>query len=101
MSSAALVQAIVVSAMVAWAVGFALRKVFPVTTRRWLASVSRRLDRPAVPRWLRATARFIEPRASTGASCSDGCASCGGCGTREPGPAVEAIPLGFRPRGKH
>ncbi|HEY6544344.1 MAG TPA: DUF6587 family protein [Dokdonella sp.] len=101
MSSAALVQAMVVSAMVAWAVGFALRKLFPVTTRRWLASLSRRFDRPAVPRWLRATARFIEPRASTGASCSDGCSSCGGCGTSEARPAVEPIPLGFRPREKH
>ena len=35
-----------------------------------------------------------------GASCSDGCSSCGGCGTTEAKPAVESLPLAFRPRAK-
>ncbi|HEX7768712.1 MAG TPA: hypothetical protein VF422_01650 [Dokdonella sp.] len=49
---------------------------------------------------MRTTARRLEPRASTGASCSDGCASCGGCGTPDVKPAVDPLPLAFRPRGK-
>lgn len=100
MSTPQLVQGFVIAAVVAWALVVALRKLFPVTSRRSLAAIARRLDRPASPGWVRAAARFVEPRASTGASCSDGCSSCGGCGTSESKPAVEAIPLGFRPRPK-
>jgi hypothetical protein len=100
MSTPALVQGVVIAAVVAWAIAFALRKLFPVTSRRSLAALAQRFDRPASPGWLRAAARFIEPHASTGASCGDGCSSCGGCGTSEAKPVVEAIPLGFRPRAK-
>jgi hypothetical protein len=99
-STPAFVQGIVIAAVVGWAIAFALRKLFPVTSRRSLAALAQRLDHPASPGWLRATARFIEPHASTGASCGDGCSSCGGCGTSEAKPVVEAIPLGFRPRAK-
>ena len=100
MSGPALVQGIVIAMVVAWAVAFAVRKLFPVTSRRSLAAIAQRFDRPASPGWLRAIARFVEPRASTGASCSDGCSSCGGCGTSGTRSAVESIPLGFRPREK-
>lgn len=100
MNTPALVQGIVIAAVVAWSTAFALRKLFPVTSRRALAALARRLDRPASPTWLRTTARRLEPRASTGASCSDGCASCGGCGTPDVKPAVDPLPLAFRPRGK-
>lgn len=100
MSMPALLQGVVIAMIVAWAIAFALRKLFPVTSRRSLAAIAQRFDRPASPGWLRAVARFVEPHASTGASCSDGCSSCGGCGTAETKPAVEALPLAFRQRAK-
>ena len=100
MSTPALVQGLVIAAVVAWALAFAFRRLLPVTSRRSLAALAHWFDRPAAPGWLRAAARFIEPHASTGASCSDGCSSCGGCGTTEAKPAVESLPLAFRPRAK-
>ena len=100
MTAPALVQGIVIAAVVAWAIAFALRKLFPVTSRRSLAALAQWFDRPAAPGWLRAAARFIEPHASTGASCGDGCSSCGGCGTTEAKVEAEALPLAFRPRAK-
>jgi hypothetical protein len=100
MSSAALVQGIVISAVVAWAVAFTCRRLFPVTSRRLLARVVQVLDRPGLPDWLRSCARRIEPRATTGSSCSDGCSTCGGCGTAEASPEIPVLPLGFRARTK-
>ena len=100
MNTPALVQGIVIAGVVAWSITFALRKLFPVTSRRTLAALARRLDRPASPRWLQAVAHSLEPRASTGARCSDGCSNCGGCGTPDEKAAVEPLPLSFRPRGK-
>jgi hypothetical protein len=95
-----MVQGIVIAAVVAWAVAFAFRRLFPVTSRRALARMVQALDRPGLPDWLRAGARRIEPRATTGSSCSDGCSTCGGCGTAEASTDVETLPLAFRTRSK-
>lgn len=100
MSTAVLVQGIVIAAVVAWALAFAIRRLFPVTSRRALARITQTLDRPGIPHWLREVGRRIEPRASTGASCSDGCSTCGGCGTAQASPDVQALTLGFRTRTK-
>jgi hypothetical protein len=98
MSGPALAQGIVIAAVVAWAMAFAFRRLFPVTSRRSLARIVQALDRPGLPDWLRSGVRRIEPRASTGSSCSDGCSTCGGCGTADASPKVQTLPLGFRAR---
>ena len=103
MSTPQLVQAVVIALVVTWAVLAAAYRLLPVTSRRALARVARVLDRPGAPAWLRGFGRRIEPVSSRGGSCSDGCSSCGGCGSAEaaPAPATDEVrPLRFRPRPK-
>lgn len=101
MNGPMLVQAVVIAGIGAWALWFAFRRLLPKTYRRLLAHALDQFDRPAVPRWLRDAARRAEPTGSGGASCGDGCSSCGGCGTASGKPVGEAQPLMFRPRAKH
>ena len=99
MSTPALVQATVVCAIVGWSALFAAHRLLPVASRRAQAKLAGALDRPAFPAWLRAIALRMQPRATSGGSCGDGCSSCGGCATAIAKPTVEAQPLTFRPRG--
>ena len=101
MSTPQLVQAVVVALVVTWAVLAAAYRLLPVTSRRALARLARALDRSAAPAWLRRLGRRVEPVSSSGGSCSDGCSSCGGCGSAEALPAADEVrPLQFRPRTK-
>lgn len=99
MTTAALVQAGVITVVVAWSAAYAALRLLPVTTRRLAAHVLGLLDRPGAPRWLQHRLAALAPRATTGASCADGCSSCNGCGApKQADVEVQAIPLGFRPK---
>jgi hypothetical protein len=98
MSTPMLVQALVLALLLGWSALVAARRLFPDTTRRAQARAVAWFDRPSSPAWLHALAQRLQPTATTGASCADGCSSCGGCGSSKAPPAVVApIPLVFRP----
>jgi hypothetical protein len=74
------------------------RKLAPQLTNRWLAAASIRLSAPRHARWVRALGLRLQPRQATG-QCSDGCSTCGACGSKPPATAQPgAVPLNFRPR---
>lgn len=99
MNKAALVQALVIAAIVAWSAFVAARKLLPTTTRRAQARIAEAIAHSHAPAWLRARAQRWQPTSSTGGSCGDGCSSCGGCGSASPTPAqTQAVPLVFRPK---
>jgi hypothetical protein len=76
------------------------RKLAPKVSNRWLAAASISLSRPERAGWLRGLGRRIQPKQATG-DCSDGCSTCGACGTKPPAAAkTEAMPLEFRSRAK-
>lgn len=98
--NASLLQAVVIAAVVAWSAWFALHRLLPVTTRRLQARLLAPLDRAGMPTWLRALGARLQPKATTGASCGDGCSSCGGCAAAQSTPTDAPIPLAFRTRSK-
>lgn len=100
MNASMLVQWLVIAAVVAWSVGYAFRRLLPVTSRRIAARTIGALGRDGAPAWLRRRVARLQPRASSGASCADGCSSCGGCAAPKAEPAAEAVPLVLRPRPK-
>ncbi|MEO7064289.1 MAG: DUF6587 family protein [Dokdonella sp.] len=99
MNTPVLVQTVVISAMVGWSALFAARRFLPVASRRAQAKLADAFDRRPFPAWLRAAAQRVQPRATSGGRCGDGCSSCGGCATEPPKRVVEAQPLTFRSRG--
>ncbi|HEY6942626.1 DUF6587 family protein [Dokdonella sp.] len=98
--SASLLQAIVLALAVVWSAWSALHRLLPVTMRRLQARMLAPLDRAGKPAWLRLLAARLQPKATTGASCGDGCSSCGGCSAAQSRPADAPMPLAFRPRSK-
>lgn len=100
MSTNLLVQYIVIALIVFASALYAFRKLAPLLTNRWLASVSIHFSQPGHAAWLRALGRRLQPKQATG-SCSDGCSTCGACGPKPPaGAKGEAMPLEFRPRNR-
>jgi hypothetical protein len=98
MSTGLLVQYVVIGLIVLASAVLVFRKLAPQLTNRWLAAASMRLNQPGRAVWLRALGLRLQPKQATG-SCSDGCSTCGACGTRPPaGAKVEVTPLEFRPR---
>jgi hypothetical protein len=98
MSTGLLVQYVVIGLIVLASALLVFRKLAPQLTSRWLAAASMRLNRPGRAAWLRTLGLRLQPKQATG-SCSDGCSTCGACGTRPPvGAKIEATPLEFRPR---
>lgn len=94
-----MVQAALLAALALWSLLVASRKLLPKTTRRLQARLAAAVAASSAPAWLRERAARWQPRSGSGSSCSDGCASCGGCtGAPSPAPAVEALPLTLRPR---
>lgn len=98
MNKAALVQTLVIAAIVAWSAWIAARKLMPVTMRRAQARLADALAHSHAPAWLRARAARCQPMSTTGGSCGDGCSSCGGCGAAASAPRVEPLTLTLRPR---
>jgi hypothetical protein len=98
MSASLLLQYMVIGVSVLASVLIVLRKLAPTLTSRWLAVASIRYSRPERAAWVRALGRRLQPAQATG-NCSDGCSTCGACGSKPPGAArTEAMPLEFRPR---
>jgi len=99
MSMPMLAQALALVLLFGWSALFAARRLLPITTRRAQARIAGWFDRPSAPAWLRGLARRLQPTTTTGASCGDGCSSCGGCAAADAKPAVvEPLPLTFRAR---
>ena len=100
MSMGLLVQYAVIGVLVLISVLAVLRTLAPQISNRWLAAASIRFSRPERSRWLRALGRRLQPRQASG-DCSDGCRTCGACGSKPPAAAkTAAMPLEFRPRAK-
>jgi len=98
MTTNLLLQYIVIGLVVVVSALYALRKLAPQLTSRWLAAASILLSRPEHSAWLRSLGRRMQPKQATG-SCSDGCDTCGSCGPKPPATARPgAVPLEFRSR---
>jgi len=95
-----LVQTLVLVLLLGWSALFAAHRLFPVSARRAQARLVAWFDRPSSPAWMRDVAQRLQPKATTGASCGDGCSACGGCAAADAKPVVEPLPLTFRARPK-
>jgi hypothetical protein len=92
------IQYVVIGLIVLASALYAFRKLAPLLTNRWLAAASIHFSQPEHAAWLRAVGRRLQPKQATG-SCSDGCSTCGACGSKPPaGARGDAMPLEFRPR---
>jgi hypothetical protein len=102
MSSFALIQAMVIGVVVSLSAWRAFRKLLPKSSKRLLAAVSARLDRPGRAPAVRGLGRWVQPAEAKSGGCGtgDGCDSCSGCAPVPPAAAQqgEPIPLEFRSR---
>jgi hypothetical protein len=97
-SAGLLAQYVVIGALVLISVLVVFRKLAPQLTNRWLAAASIRFSRPGYASWLRSLGQRLQPKQATG-NCSDGCSTCGACGSKPPATAQPGtMPLEFRPR---
>lgn len=100
MSTGLLLQYVVIGLIVLASVLIVFRKLAPQLSSRWLAAVSISLNQSGRAAWLRAVGQRLQPKQATG-NCSDGCSTCGACGSKPPAAAQPgARPLEFRPRAK-
>ncbi|MFI4970335.1 MAG: DUF6587 family protein [Lysobacterales bacterium] len=99
MNAAAILQGVVIALIVGWSALFAAHRLLPVGSRRVQARILDAMDRPSLPVWLRALARRLQPRSTSGRSCGSGCSSCGGCAAAIAKPVGSQPPM-FRPRTK-
>jgi len=100
MTTGLLVQYVIIGLILVACVAAVFRKFAPQLSNRWLASASIRLSRAGGPAWLRATGHWLQPKQATG-DCSDGCSTCGACGSKPPASAQTApVPLEFKSRVK-
>ena len=100
MSAGLLVQYVVIGLVVLASVLIVFSKLAPKLTNRWLAATSIRFSRPGHAAWVRSVGQRLQPKQATG-NCSDGCSTCGACGTKPPAAArPQAIPLKFRSRAE-
>jgi hypothetical protein len=98
MSMGLLLQYAIIGLVVVVSVLAVFRKLAPQVSNRWLAAASIRFSQPGRAGWLRALGHRLQPKQATG-DCSDGCSTCGACGTNPPAAAkTAAMPLEFRPR---
>jgi len=100
MTNGLLLQYVIIGLILVACVTAVFRKFAPSLSNRWLASASIRFSRQDGPRWLRAVGRRLQPKQATG-DCSDGCSTCGACGSKPPAAAHSApVPLEFKLRIK-
>lgn len=93
MSAFGVIQAVVIGVLVLGSALYALRKLLPGLSTRWLAAASASLNKPWRKPWLRALGRRLQPAQATG-NCGDGCGTCGSCG---PAPSDSSPPSSARP----
>jgi hypothetical protein len=99
-SAGLLVQYVVIGLLLLVSVLVVFRKLAPKLSSRWLATASIHFNQPERAPWLRAFGKRLQPKQATG-NCSDGCDTCGACGSKPPAAAkTQAMPLEFRPRVK-
>ena len=101
MTAYAVVQAIVIAAMVAWAVVFAARRLLPTPTRRLQAHVANWLGAQSHAAWVRRIGASMQPTQAPSGGCGSGsCSTCGTCASSATPSvaATEARPLVFRPK---
>ncbi len=99
MSTGLLAQYVVIGLIVLASALVTLRKLAPQLTSRWLAAAALHFDQPGRAAWQRAFGRRLQPKQATG-NCSDGCDTCGACGTKPPATTRDVQPLEFRSRVK-
>ncbi|MES2310842.1 MAG: DUF6587 family protein [Pseudomonadota bacterium] len=98
MSTSLLVQYVMIGLIVLASALIVFRKLAPTLTNRWLASSSIHFSRSGRAAWLRALGQRLQPKQATG-NCSDGCSTCGVCGSKPPAAArTGSAPLEFRAR---
>ena len=98
MSTSLLVQYAVIGLIVLISTLIVFRKLAPQLTNRWLAAASIRFSSSGHAAWVRAFGQRLQPKQATG-NCSDGCSTCGACGSKPPAAAnTKAMPLEFRSR---
>lgn len=106
MTTFAVVQAIVITALVLFSAVQAFRKLAPRTAKRLQSRVSAALDQPSRSRVARRLGRVLQPTEAQAGGCGSGdgcgCGSCSGCAPAKPGLTTDASvqPLHFRPREK-
>lgn len=98
MTTATLVQALILGLAALVALVFAVRRLLPGTSRRALSGLAARLEAPARSRFSHWLADRLRPAGNGAGGCGsgDGCGSCGGCGTPAASkPVGDAQPLHF------
>jgi len=101
MSGFALLQALVIGAVVAFSAWYAFRKLLPQTSQRLLAATAATLDRPTRPALVRRIGHRLQPPAVSSGACGggDGCSACAGCAlAKDAARHAESQPLPLRPR---
>lgn len=101
MSGFALLQALVIGAVVIFSAWYAFRKLLPQTSQRLLAAIAAALDRPTRPALTRRIGRWLQPPAVSSGACGsgDGCSACAGCAlAKDATRQTQSQPLQIRPR---
>ncbi len=85
MTTAAIVQALVLGTIGLLAFGFAVRRLLPTTSARALTRLANRLDAPGQSRLRRRLGHWLRPARAGAAGCGsgDGCSQCGSCASAE------------------
>lgn len=105
MSTFAIVQAVVITAVVLFSAVQAFRKLAPKTAKRLQSRMSAALDQPGRSARLRRFGAWLQPADAKAGACGsgDGCSSCSGCAPVAPGLTTsepDVQPLNFHPRDK-
>lgn len=103
MTDFAVIQAVIITAVVGFSAWQVFRKLMPKTSKRVLARLSAVLEQPRHGVVAHRLARWLQPSEAKSGGCGsgDGCSACGSCA---PPPAVSVTPrndvqpLHFRPR---
>ena len=101
MSGFALLQALVIGAVVAFSAWYAFRKLLPKTSSRLLATIAATLDRPTRPALVRRIGHWLQPPAVSSGACGggDGCSACAGCAlAKDATRQTQSQPLQIRSR---
>lgn len=101
MNAYAVIQSLIIALVVAWSVGYALRRLLPTASRRAQARVATWLEESTGSASLRRWAHSLQPVQTQSGGCgSSGCSTCGACAPASNASAADAQPLLFHPRAK-
>jgi len=101
MKAYAILQALIIALIVAWSLGYALRRLLPTASRRAQARVATWLEESTRSASIRRWAHALQPVQTQSGGCgSSGCSTCGACAPASNGAPTYAQPLVFHPRAK-